>query len=125
MPASKKIPPFGALVISLDFELHWGVRDKRSIDGSYREKLLGARQAIPQILDLFEEFGVGATWATVGFLFARNRRERDEFLPLIRPQYKYDKLDAYSEPTGDNEDDDPLHYAPSLVARIAKTPKQE
>ena len=125
MSTSPNTPPFGALVISLDFELHWGVRDKRSVDGPYRENLLGARTAIPQILDLFEEFGVGATWATVGFLFARNRRERDEFLPLIRPQYKNDKLDAYSEPTGDNEDDDPLHYAPSLVARIAKTPKQE
>ena len=29
------------------------------------------------------------------------------------------------ETTGDNEDDDPMHYASSLIARIAKTPKQE
>jgi hypothetical protein len=35
----------GALVISLDFELHWGVRDKRSV-ASYRENLLGARRAV-------------------------------------------------------------------------------
>ena len=66
-------PGFGALVISLDFELHWGVRDKRPVDGPYRENLLGAREAIPRMLDLFEEFGVAATWATVGFLFAKNR----------------------------------------------------
>jgi peptidoglycan/xylan/chitin deacetylase (PgdA/CDA1 family) len=125
MSASQNIPPFGALVISLDFELHWGVRDKRSIDGPYRENLLGARQVIPQILDLFEEFGVAATWATVGFLFATDRREREEFSPSLRPQYKNDKLDAYSEPTGDNEDDDPMHYASSLIGRISKTPKQE
>ena len=125
MSSIQNIPPFGALVISLDFELHWGVRDKRSVDGPYRENLLGARQAIPQILDLFEEFGVAATWATVGFLFAKNRLERDEFSPSLRPQYKNAKLDPYSEPTGDNEDDDPMHYAPSLIARIAKTPKQE
>ncbi len=125
MSPIQNTPPFGALVISLDFELHWGVRDKRPVDGSYRENLLGARQAIPQILDLFEEFGVAATWATVGFLFAINRREREEFSPSLRPQYKNSKLDAYSEPTGENEDDDPMHYAPSLIARIAKTPKQE
>jgi hypothetical protein len=77
------------------------------------------------MLDLFEEFGVAATWATVGFLFAKNRQEREEFSPSIRPQYKNPKLDAYAETTGDNEDDDPMHYASSLIARIAKTPKQE
>jgi hypothetical protein len=80
-------PDFGALVISLDFELHWGVRDKSAPDGPYRENLLGARKAIPRILDLFEEFDVAATWATVGFLFAESRREREEFSPVVRPQY--------------------------------------
>ena len=62
-------PDFGALVISLDFELHWGVRDKCAPDGPYRENLLGARKAIPRILDLFEEFDVAATWATVGIRY--------------------------------------------------------
>lgn len=125
MSSTQNTPPFGALVISLDFELHWGVRDKRSVDGPYRDNLLGAREVIPRMLDLFEEFGVAATWATVGFLFAKNRREREEFSPSIRPQYKNPKLDAYAETTGDNEDDDPMHYASSLIARIAKSPKQE
>ena len=125
MTPSQNIPPFGALVISLDFELHWGVCDKRPVDGPYRENLLGAREAIPQMLDLFEEFGVAATWATVGFLFAKNRQERDEFSPTLRPQYKNSKLDPYAQTTGDNEDDNPMHYASSLIARIAKTPKQE
>lgn len=125
MSPSQNTPPFGALVISLDFELHWGVRDKRSVDGPYRENLVGAREAIPRMLDLFEEFGVAATWATVGFLFAKDRREREDFSPSIRPAYKNPKFDAYAETTGDNEDDDPMHYASSLIARIAKTPKQE
>ena len=118
-------PDFGALVISLDFELHWGVRDKSAPDGPYRENLLGARKAIPRILDLFEEFDVAATWATVGFLFAESRREREEFSPAVRPQYTDKRLDPYVEPTGENENDDPLHYAPGLIAQIAKHPKQE
>ncbi len=87
--------------------------------------LLGARTAIPQVLDLFEEFDVAASWATVGFLFAESRRERQEFSPTLRPQYADTRLDAYSEPTGENEDDDPLHYATSLIKQIAKRSKQE
>jgi peptidoglycan/xylan/chitin deacetylase (PgdA/CDA1 family) len=125
MSPNPRVPQFGALVISLDFELHWGVRDKRATDGPYRENLLGAREAIPSILELFEEFGIAATWATVGFLFAKNRQERDDFSPSLRPQYKNSKLDPYAEPVGNSEDDDLLHYAPSLIARIARTPKQE
>ncbi len=118
-------PDFGALVISLDFELHWGVRDKCAPDGPYRDNLLGARKAIPQILDLFEEFEVAATWATVGFLFAESRHEREKFAPAVRPQYTDSRLDAYSEPTGEGEDDDPLHYGLSLIEEIRSRERQE
>ena len=125
MNLASQQPDFGALVISLDFELHWGVRDKCPIDGAYRENLLGARKAIPRILDLFEEFDVAATWATVGFLFAESRREREAFSPSTRPQYADSRLDPYSEPTGNGENDDPLHYAPGLINQIASRRKQE
>jgi peptidoglycan/xylan/chitin deacetylase (PgdA/CDA1 family) len=118
-------PDFGALVISLDFELHWGVRDKCAPDGSYRENLLGARKAIPRILDLFEEFDVAATWATVGFLFAKSRHEREQFSPTARPQYTDSRLDAYAEPIGESEGDDPLHYALSLIEQVRSRARQE
>ena len=39
-------------IISLDFELKWGVRD--ALDESYNENLLGARHVIPKILNLFK-----------------------------------------------------------------------
>jgi peptidoglycan/xylan/chitin deacetylase (PgdA/CDA1 family) len=123
--STNPIPDFGALVISLDFELHWGVRDKCAPDGPYLQNLLGARKAIPQILDLFEEFDVAATWATVGFLFAESRREREEFSPGIRPHYTDSRLDPYLEPTGESETDDLLHYAPSLIGQIRARGKQE
>ena len=119
------IPDFGALVVSLDFELHWGVRDKCAPDGPYRENLLGARKAIPRILDLFEEFNIAATWATVGFLFAETRREREEFSPGIRPDYTDHRLSPYNEPTGENETADPLHYACSLIEQIRNCTRQE
>jgi hypothetical protein len=120
-----QLPNFGALVISLDFELHWGVRDKKAPDGSYRQNLLGAREAIPRLLDLFEEFEVAATWATVGFLFAESNAEREKFSPKLRPEYSDARLNAYAEPTGENESDDPLHYALSLIKQIRGRARQE
>lgn len=115
----------GAFVVSLDFELHWGVRDRASAQSSYKENLLGARKAIPQILSLFREFEIGATWATVGFLFARSSNELAQHLPSTKPNYRNSRLDPYREPCGENEDRDPLHYAPSLISLIQRTPKQE
>ena len=115
----------GALVISLDFELHWGVRELVSPHGSYRQNLLGVWEAVPRILALFEEYGIAATWATVGFLFAKSRRELEEFSPSIKPQYTNPTLYPYDEPTGESERDDPFHFAPSLIEAIRNTPRQE
>lgn len=118
-------PGHGALVISLDFELHWGVRDHAAADGPYRRNLVGEWAAIPRMLRCFEEFEVAATWATVGFLFARSRRELESLIPAQRPQYADPRLSPYDEPLGESEADDPLHYAPSLIAAIRATPRQE
>ena len=115
----------GALVLSLDFELHWGVRDLVGPHGGYRANLLGARAAVPAMLDLFEEFGVAATWATVGFLFATSREEMHYFAPRRRPAYRNAALSPYDEPVGGGEEDDPLHFAPSLVDAIRRRPRQE
>lgn len=115
----------GALVVSLDFELHWGVRDWAAADGPYLGNLLGARAVIPRILDLFEEYDVAATWATVGFLFASSRSEIERFSPRLRPRYARAELSPYGERIGDTEEADPLHLAGSLVDRIVVTPRQE
>jgi peptidoglycan/xylan/chitin deacetylase (PgdA/CDA1 family) len=120
---SERLP--GALVISLDFELHWGVRVQRYPDGLYRINLLGARTAIPRLLDLFDRYGVGATWATVGFLFANSRRELATFFPVFRPLYPERRQDPYLEPLGEDEECDPMHFAASLIRLIASYPRQE
>jgi peptidoglycan/xylan/chitin deacetylase (PgdA/CDA1 family) len=115
----------GAFVVSLDFELHWGVRDRVTAQSPYRSNLLGAREAIPEILSLFQEFEIAATWATVGLLFARSKSELAQYLPTAKPGYRNSRLDPYREVCGDDEGEDPLHYAPSLIALIQRTPKQE
>jgi len=115
----------GALVISLDFELHWGVRDHRRIDGTERQRLLSARRVVPEILRTFREHDVRATWATVGLLFARSRDEAQACRPERMPRYEQVALDPYTEQLGKDESDDPFHFAPSLIRQIAQTPGQE
>jgi hypothetical protein len=114
----------GALVISLDFEIHWGVLE-RPATGAYRANLLGVPESVRGTLALFREFEVRATWATVGMLFARSRAERERFSPAVRPRYAVPLPDPYAAPTGEAEADDPLHYAPALIAEVAATPGQE
>lgn len=116
------------LVISLDFELLWGVRDHATRE-SYGANILGARTAIPLMLELFEKYGVSATWATVGFLFCRSRNELMDSLPPaeLRPAYQDCRLSAYRylDEVGMNEKEDPLYYGASLIERIQQTPNQE
>ena len=124
-PASLSQDLPGALVLSLDFELHWGVRDHQPAEGPYRANLLGARAVIPRLLDMFEEFDAAATWATVGFLFARNRDELSRFRPSVLPEYVDRRLSPYEEAVGKDESEDPLHYASSLIDLIGNAPRQE
>ncbi|MGO9344664.1 MAG: polysaccharide deacetylase family protein, partial [Acidimicrobiales bacterium] len=118
-------PGHGAFVISLDFELHWGVRDHLAADGPYQSNLLGVRQAIPAMLDLFGAYDIKATWATVGFLFCDNRGEVERYAPTARPAYTRPGLSPYEEPLGQDEAEDPIHFAPTLIDLIAATPGQE
>ncbi len=116
----------GALVLSLDFELYWGIRDVVPLDAC-RDALLRAREAIPRLLEVFTRFEVHATWATVGFLFARDRDELLTHVPALQPTYRRAGLSPYPHlaQLGRGERDDPFHYAPSLIDRIADTPGQE
>lgn len=116
----------GAFVVSLDFELLWGMRDLLPPDGgAYRENLLGARCAVPALLRRFESHGVHATWATVGFLFARTRDELRDHWPASRPAYEDRRLSPYADAIGRDEREDPLHFGASLVDAIRATPGQE
>ncbi len=125
MTAPRDPAKFGTLVISLDFEIHWGVRDWAPPDGPYVANLLGVREAVPRMLEMFQEFGVAATWATVGLLFAESKEEADRFRPAVLPRYRNAALFPYEEPVGHDESDDPLHYGRSLLEAIRRTPRQE
>ena len=116
------------LIISLDFELFWGMQDVTTLD-AYRQNVLGGREAIPHLLEMFERHGVHATWAALGFMFAESCEELKQYLPPVelRPTYKNDRLSPYYlfESIGTNESDAPCFFAQSLIRRIAQTTGQE
>jgi peptidoglycan/xylan/chitin deacetylase (PgdA/CDA1 family) len=117
----------GYLVISLDFELYWGVRDVVSID-SYRNNLLGVRKVIPTLLKIFAEYNIHATFAIVGLLFFEDKNKLLAELPKLLPKYKNISLSPYSNylsRIGSSERDDPYHYAPSLIKYILLNPQHE
>lgn len=126
MPNSAAPRPPGALVISLDFELNWGVRDQQSLT-QYGANLLGVRQAVPAMLGLFEEFSLRVTWATVGLLFSETKAEMLAHLPAVQPQYADANLSPYLAlgGVGPDEAHDPYHFGASLIAQIRRTPGQE
>ena len=123
MEANSKIGP-GAFVISLDFELYWGLRDKRTIE-EYRENLDGVRNAVEKMLEMFTRYGIHATWATVGLIYFKNTAELKQHLPEIQPEYKNESLSPYKYLKRTENIDNHYHFAPDLIERIRNTPGQE
>ncbi len=117
---------YGAFVISLDFELLWGVRDSRTI-ADYGANILGVRQAIPALLDLFAERNIACTWATVGLLFFATNTTMLAALPTRKPRYTNARISSYHylDEVGPDEERDPYYYGLSLIKRILDHPAQE
>ena len=113
------------LVVSLDLELAWGVHDTLDVHGAYRKNILGVRDAVPRLLEVFQEYGINATWATVGLLFAQSDEEALAYAPSERPNYVNRSLDPYAINVGRDEHSDPLHYGRSIIDAIAACPGQE
>jgi len=117
----------GKFVISLDFELFWGMRDHLTLE-SYGKNILGVREVLPKLIEAFEAHQVKGTFATVGFLFAANKEELIALSPKNKPQYAKKNLSPYNDnfdDIGDNEQSDKYHFALSLIQLLQEYPNQE
>lgn len=114
----------GVFCVSLDFELHWGVFNKKDAD-SCRSYFLQARKSVESLLNYFAKNGIHCTWATVGALAAPNRQELSKIFEKIAPQYEDGSLRPQLVKVGANEEEDPCHFAASLIAQISTTSHQE
>ncbi|WP_223034493.1 polysaccharide deacetylase family protein [Hanstruepera marina] len=116
----------GYLLISLDFELFWGVRDVKTKSG-YKENLLNVQKVIPRLLELADKYEVKLNFATIGFLFATNKKELLDFAPSIKPTYKNSIFNPYQyiDNIDDGENYNLYHYAPNLIDLINSNKNHE
>lgn len=116
------------LIVSLDYELFWGMQD-HVVLSDYEANILGGKAAIPRMLELFQKYGIHATWATVGFQFAKNYDQLKGYFPspALLPAYENPALSSYRcfGTIGTDEASAPCFYAPSLIEKIAAVPGQE
>lgn len=127
----------GIFTISLDFELHWGGFEKWPLDKiavspnrkAYNQYFLNTKRVIPQMLALFKKYNIHVTWATVGMLMHEDKEQLVQNFPNVKPTYLEQKLSAYhyieNAGIGNHEQEDPFHYADSLIHQILDTPNQE
>lgn len=116
----------GAFVISLDYELFWGVWDVATKE-KYGAHILGVQKVIPALLKSFENYNLKATFATVGILFAKDKEELTGFIPSTKPAYSKAEYNVYTNEfnnIGNNEKDDPYHFGYSCFEMIRQSPHE-
>lgn len=116
----------GIFTISLDFELHWGVfdkRDRQERETCYRNTL----KLIPRMLQLFAEHEVHVTWATVGSMFARDQHQWEQLKPAVEPDYTTERYSAYRWAAQHSlpQQYHWAHFAPDEIQSILQYPGQE
>ncbi|NBU81357.1 MAG: polysaccharide deacetylase [Flavobacteriaceae bacterium] len=115
----------GTLVISLDFELVWGLFDHIIIQDkiTYFENTL---KVIPRLLSTFEKNNIHVTWATVGMLFNENWEEWYANIPVDKPTYENHKLNPYHYGEQHSKSGlDRFFFAPQLIKAIQSVKGQE
>jgi peptidoglycan/xylan/chitin deacetylase (PgdA/CDA1 family) len=94
---------------------------------NYGENINAVHDVVPRLLELFSKYDIACTWATVGFLFNKNKKTLIQNNPKVIPTYANTSFSAYDhqENIGVDLKDDPLHYCGDLIQVINKTAKQE
>ena len=94
----------------------------------YQRRLKEARQAIPRVLEVFEQYGLHATWATVGLVLYDQLADALRDAPRALPGYTDGSLQndkRLALHVGRDEESDPYHFGRSLVQQIRAVPHQE
>ncbi|MBI3773306.1 MAG: polysaccharide deacetylase family protein [Gammaproteobacteria bacterium] len=113
-----------SVVISIDFEMRWGVHDIYGMNfNGYRNNLENCRSAVLSTLQALVQRNLKATWAAVGALGLNDWDEYFSFAPPP-PKYLNSKL-AVRKEYADIDPSGYLHFAPDLISEIVQTTGQE
>lgn len=110
-------------IISLDFEMFWGVTSSRTIP-EYGANVRANWQTIPKLLEIFSKHNVHVTWATVGMLLCKDYDQWLETRPTLLPEYARAHLSNYDIAQQVREYPE-LFFARPLAEQVLQTPGQE
>lgn len=117
----------GIVVFSADFEMAWAFRFSKTKNREAVKKGLEERENIPVLLELFHQYRIPVTWATVGHLFLSECSKGTNGLAhpaLPRPGYfenrnwNFSSGDWYQDDPCTNVVKDPAWYASDLIDKI-------
>ena len=110
----------GSFVISLDFELMWGGIDCDTKEGYGQTNVIHVPIVVHRMLELFEKYGVHATFGTVGMMMLKDTKELEKNIPAILPTYKNKRLSPYENHYIQDikPDELPLFFCPDLIEEI-------
>ncbi|MCH3918401.1 MAG: polysaccharide deacetylase family protein [Spirochaetia bacterium] len=114
----------GIFVISLDFEMLWGMRDHVDIEAARLRNIQQVPEVITKLLKLFETYHIHATWATVGMLMAENTDKLHNYLPTQQPTYENQKFNSYTYLEEVNNYSQ-YYFPKGILETIHNTPGQE
>ena len=116
----------GTLVISLDFELFWGLagwNEEKIL--AYKPRIEGAVGALEQIIALFEKYNIKST---IGYVSGIQYRDEIDFMnaaPTLRPSYDNCLFSSYGLllsllKTGKIENE--LLFRPDVIKKLSENP---
>lgn len=121
----------GVVVLSADFEMAWAYRYSKSKSNEAIQIGLQEREQVSLLLNLFEQYNIPVTWATVGHLFLAHCERDSEgtaHAEMLCPDYfenrnwKFTDGDWYQHDPCSNYKSDPAWYAPDLIRKIINNP---
>lgn len=113
---------FGTLVISLDYELMWGMHDVATKDGYGRTHIQNVPEVIDKLLNLFKRYGVHATFATVGMIMYRDKTELLSDIPGCQPSYDKKACSPYGKVISEIQpSEEPLFFQKAVVKKLRDT----
>lgn len=116
----------GSFIISLDFEMQWGMRDLPFAE-RYKRNILGVKFVIPKMVELFQKYDVKATFAVVGLLLCDSLEDIHRYSPSLKPGYTDKKLSPYENNYLEtlSSKDDKYHTAYETIEYLKKQPNIE
>lgn len=114
----------GIFTLSLDFELIWGTLDSSKWPRFSKLCQFERDHVIDALLDLFRQYDVRATWATVGHLMLDrcDRSDGHAHPTIVPPNHEWCRRPWFALDPCTNEASAPVFYGRELVRKILACP---